>query len=137
MALRIQTDSPVTVKFPYGDFKEKPNDFNGKGTVDYLYTVEVNGDKDYLYADKELHGLLQKAGVKKGSRFTITKTKEGKQVSWKVEPLAPASPDQAFSEAQADSKGPETGAPATSGSEALAGGLFGLAARCLRESLNA
>ncbi|GEM_PF-2382457 len=140
MALRIQNDSPVTVKFPYGDFKEKPNDFNGRRTMQYLYTVEVDGTKDYLYAEKELHELLQAAGVRKGSCFTITRVKEGKQVSWKVEPAgssSPTPPSQAASAAQADSKGPETGAPASSGAEALAGGLFGLAARCLRESFKA
>lgn len=135
MALRIQTDSPVAVKFPYGDFKEKPNDFNGRRTMQYLYTVEVNGAKDYLYTEKDLHDLLQGAGVRKGSCFTITRTKEGKQVVWKVEP-AGASPSSAPS--NGDLPGPQgQETPASSGSEALAGGLFGLAARCLRESLRA
>ena len=142
MSLKIQAGSPVTVRFPYGDFRQVNDNFNGRNTVQYLYTVEVNGAKDYLYAEEALHELLQGAGVKKGSRLTVTKQKDGKQVTWQVDPVgdpasSPAPPAEAPVEPEAAPKGPETVAPAPSDPGSPADALFWLMARCLRESLRA
>ncbi len=138
MSLKFEADKAVTVGFPTGDFEKVAGNFGPQ----YLYTVEVNGLRDKLYASEKLHKGLQEAGVRSGSWFVIVKEDKGNRTVWQVtpagdRPFSTTSPGQASSEAQADSKGPETGAPASSGSEALAGGLFGLAARCLRESLKA
>lgn len=133
MSLKFETDEAVAVGFPTGTFEK----VEGKFGPQYLYTVEVNGLQDKLYASEKLHRGLQETGVKSGSRFVIVKEDKGNRTVWKVTPAGdrPSSPaDAARASKQADSGSQETGA---SGSEALAGGLFGLAARCLRESLNA
>ncbi len=133
MALKIEANIPVTVTFPWGDFREVANTFNGKNTMQYLYTVEVDGAKDKLYATEKLHQILQEAGMEKGSRFVITKETRGNRTAWKVEPVQdrPTPPPQSAGSRQ-------SGTPAeTLDAEAAAGGVFGLMARCLRESLNA
>jgi hypothetical protein len=136
MALKFEADEAVTVGFPTGTFEKVAGNFGPQ----YLYTVEVNGLQDKLYASEKLHKVLQETGVKSGSRFVIVKEDKGNRTVWKIAPAGdrPSSPtDAAQKSKQADTKGSETGAPAASGAEVLAGGLFGLAARCLRESLKA
>ena len=133
MALKIEANIPVTATFPWGDFREVPNTFNGKNTMQYLYTVEVDGAKDKLYATEKLHQILQEAGMKKGSRFVITKETSGNRTAWKVEPAEGRS-----SPAPQSAGSRQSGTPAeTLDVEAATGGVFGLMARCLRESLNA
>ena len=82
MAIKFETNIPVRVRFPYGDFKE----INGQYGLQYMYTVEVQGRRDRLYATPGLHHKLQEAGVKAGAVFTITKIEvEGNRKDWRVE----------------------------------------------------
>jgi hypothetical protein len=107
MAVKFQTNIPITVHFPYGDFKE----VNGQYGPQFLYTVHLEGgQRDWLYATPALHEKLQAAGVGPGALFTITKIEgEGNRKSWVVEPDDPpaqdrqTSPDSARTEAQVPS----------------------------------
>ncbi len=143
MSVKFEVDKPVTVTFRSGDFEQVTGNFGPQ----FLYKVEVDGLKDKLYATEKLHKALQEAGVQGGSRLVIVKEDKGNRTVWKVTPAgnppasSPTPPAQAppadSGSQQADPKGPETAGSGASGSETLAGGLFGLMARCLRESLKA
>jgi hypothetical protein len=51
-----------------------------------MYSVEVEGLRDRLYATPGLHHKLQEAGVRAGSVFSVTKVEvEGNRKDWKVE----------------------------------------------------
>jgi len=82
MAIKIGTNVPRTLCFPYGDFKE----VNGQFGPQFLYTVEEEGERDKLYATPNLHDQLQAAGMAPGSVLTITKMEgEGNRKSWQVQ----------------------------------------------------
>lgn len=82
MAIKFQTNKPLTVVFPYGDFME----VSGQYGQQFLYTVEVYGLRDRLYATPKLHQKLQNEGVEAGSMLTITKVEgEGNRLDWKIE----------------------------------------------------
>ena len=52
----------------------------------FLYTIEVDGQRDKLYATPMLHQQLQAAGVGPGEILTITKIEgEGNRKSWVVQ----------------------------------------------------
>jgi len=79
MALKFAPNAPLTVGFPYGDFKP----VNGNYGPQFLYTVEVNGAQDKLYAAPALHQELQAAGVGPGHLLTITRLEgEGGRQGW-------------------------------------------------------
>ena len=81
MAIRF-TNVPLTVTFPFGDSKQ----VQGQYGVQHMYTVEVDGRRDWLYASPVLHLKLQAAGLGPGQVATITKaTGEGNRVEWRVE----------------------------------------------------
>ena len=82
MAIKFETNIPLRVRFPYGDHKE----INGQYGQQFMYTVEVEGLRDRLYATPGLHHKLQEAGVKAGAVFTITKIEvEGNRKGWRIE----------------------------------------------------
>jgi len=82
MAIKIGTNAPRTLCFPYGDFME----VNGQFGPQFLYTVEEEGERDKLYATPNLHDQLQAAGMAPGSVLTITKMEgEGNRKSWLVD----------------------------------------------------
>ncbi len=86
MAVRFATNVPLTVKFPYGDFKE----ITGTYGLQYLYTVELAGQRDKLFATPLLHQELQAAGVGPGAVLTVAKVEaEGNRKSWVVRPEEP------------------------------------------------
>ena len=79
MAIKFQTNKPLTVVFPYGDFME----VEGQYGQQFLYTVELEGLRDRLYATPKLHQQLQEAEVGPGSELTVTKVEgEGNRMGW-------------------------------------------------------
>ena len=83
MAIKFATNTPQTLSFPYGDFKP----VNGTYGPQFLYTVDVNGQRDKLYATPLLHEQLQTIGLNPGDAFTITKVEdEGNRKSWIIQP---------------------------------------------------
>lgn len=80
MAYRLKENVPTVMTFPYGDFEEKEGDYG----VQWLYKVDIDGAKEYLYANEKLHKALQAAGVSKGSTFTVTLSKEGRSHVYSV-----------------------------------------------------
>lgn len=82
MAIKFETNIPLTLRFPYGDAKE----VNGQYGLQFMYTVEVEGLRDRLYATPGLHHKLQEAGIRAGVVVTITKIEvEGNRKDWRVE----------------------------------------------------
>jgi len=88
LAIKFATNIPQTLAFPYGDSKEVEGNFGPQ----HMYTVEVNGEKDRLYASPYLHDQLVSGGVGAGSVLTITKVElEGGKAGWNISTDAPAS----------------------------------------------
>ena len=82
MAIKFETNIPLILRFPYGDHKE----INGQYGQQFMYTVEVEGLRDRLYATPGLHYKLQEAGVKAGSVMSIAKVEvEGNRKDWRIE----------------------------------------------------
>ena len=81
MAIRFEPDTPVILCFPYGDFKP----IEGQYGPQFLYTVEVDGKRDRLYAAPALHDQLQAVGLAQGDILTITKAKNGSRNHWLVQ----------------------------------------------------
>ena len=82
MAIKFETNIPLMLRFPYGDSKE----VNGQYGQQFMYTVEVDGLRDRLYATLGLHHKLQDAGLGPGAVFTITKIEvDGNRKDWRVE----------------------------------------------------
>ncbi len=81
MAIKFATNIPQTLVFPFGDFME----VNGQYGQQFLYTVEVDGHRDKLYATPNLHDQLQADGMAPGSILTITKIEgEGNRKNWLI-----------------------------------------------------
>ncbi len=81
MAVRFSTNVPVHLVFPYGDYL----DVDGQFGPQHMYTVEVGGARDRLYASPTLHKELQAAEVGPGSEFTVTRTeRDGNRKGWQV-----------------------------------------------------
>ena len=82
MAIKFETNIPVKLVFPWGDFREVTSHYGQQ----YAYTVEAQGQRDKLFATPGLHHKLQEAGVRAGSEFTITKIEiEGNRKDWRIE----------------------------------------------------
>ena len=83
MAIKFATNIPQTLCFPFGDFME----VNGQYGQQFLYTVEVDGQRDKLYATPNLHDQIQADGIAPGSVLTITKIEgEGNRKNWLITP---------------------------------------------------
>ena len=83
MAIKFGTNVPQTLVFPFGDYME----VNGQYGQQFLYTVEVDGHRDKLYATPMLHDQIQADGIAPGSVLTITKIEgEGNRKSWLIGP---------------------------------------------------
>ena len=90
MAVKFATNVPQTLCFPFGDFME----VNGQYGQQFLYTVEVDGQRDKLYATPNLHDQLQADGMAPGSVLTITKVEaEGNRKDWLISPNGNGSPN--------------------------------------------
>ena len=82
MAIKFETNKPVKLTFPWGDFREVTSHYGQQ----FAYTVEAQGQRDKLFATAGLHHKLQEAGVHAGSEFTITKIEiEGNRKDWRIE----------------------------------------------------
>ena len=82
MAIRFSPNVPLAMRFPFGDSKQVQGEYG----VQHLYTVELDGQRDRLYATPVLHLKLQAAGLGPGQVATITKaTGEGNRIEWRVE----------------------------------------------------
>jgi hypothetical protein len=83
MAIKFKTNVAQTLTFTWGDCME----VNGQYGPQFLYTIEVEGQRDKLYATPSLHRQLQDAHVGPGCVLTITKIEgEGNRKEWVVEP---------------------------------------------------
>lgn len=81
MAIKFQTNVPLTLTFPFGDFRE----VNGQFGQQFQYTAELAGQRDKLFATPALHQKLQAAGVGPGAVLTVAKIEaEGNRKGWVV-----------------------------------------------------
>ena len=81
MAVKFAINVPLQVVFPYGDFL----DVDGHYGPQFLYTVEIEDQRDKLYATPALHEQLQERGVGAGERLVITKVElEGNRKGWDI-----------------------------------------------------
>ena len=82
MAIKFETNIPLKLTFPWGDYKEVSSHYGQQ----YAYSVDLAGQRDKLFATPGLHHKLQEAGVRAGSVFTLTKIEiEGNRKDWKIE----------------------------------------------------
>lgn len=101
MATKISTNIPLTLTFPFGDSRPVRGDYG----IQHRYTVELDGQRDWLYASPSLHLQLQKAGLRPGQAATITKLDgEGNRREWRVE-LQPKSYAPQFGPEQGNGNG--------------------------------
>jgi hypothetical protein len=81
MAVKFAINVPLQIGFPYGDFLE----VDGYYGTQFLYTIEMEDQRDKLYATPALHEQLQELGVGAGERLVITKIEmEGNRKGWEV-----------------------------------------------------
>ena len=115
MAIKFETNIPLKLTFPWGDFREVSSHYGQQ----YAYSVEHAGQRDKLFATPGLHHKLQEAGVRAGSVFTLTKIEvEGNRKDWRIEaeeaPAPSAQEQRNGAHATANGKTATTsGAPAT------------------------
>ena len=82
MALKFQTNVALLLTFPFGDFRE----LEGQYGQQFLYTVELAGQRDKLFATPLLHQELQATGLGPGAILTVTKVEaEGNRKGWLVQ----------------------------------------------------
>jgi hypothetical protein len=82
MAIKFETNIPLKLRFPFGDFRETTSQYGQQ----FAYSVDLAGQRDKLFATPGLHHKLQEAGVRAGSEFTITKIEiEGNRKDWRIE----------------------------------------------------
>tara|TARA_R110000772_G_scaffold159555_1_gene270757 strand:- start:6 stop:668 length:663 start_codon:yes stop_codon:yes gene_type:complete len=84
--IKFQTNLPQSIRFPFGDFKEKEGNYG----IQYQYACQPAGagmedDLDVLFATKTLHEMLIDAGLTRGSIFTICKIEKDGRSSWTIE----------------------------------------------------
>ena len=81
MAIKFQTNVPLTLTFPFGDFRE----INGQFGQQFQYTAELAGQRDKLFATPALHQKLQGTGIGPGTVLTVAKIEaEGNRKGWVV-----------------------------------------------------
>ena len=79
MTIKLETNVPLTLGFPFGDFQEKESQFGG---VSYMCKATPivdgeEGESDWLFATKILRDLLTEKGMTAGSVFKIIKGEAG------------------------------------------------------------
>jgi hypothetical protein len=82
MAIKFETNIPLKLRFPFGDFREITSQYGQQ----FAYSVDLAGQRDKLFATPGLHHKLQEAGIRAGAIFTITKIEiEGNRKDWCIE----------------------------------------------------
>jgi hypothetical protein len=108
MAIKFETNIPLKLLFPWGDFREVTSHYGQQ----FAYTIEHAGQRDKLFATAGLHHKLQEAGVRAGSEFTITKIEiEGNRKDWRIEGEEAPAPVAVVQQQEAQ----PNGKPATNG----------------------
>ena len=142
MTIKLETNVPLTLGFPFGDFQEKESQFGG---VSYMCKATPivdgeEGESDWLFATKILRDLLTEKGMTAGAVFKIIKGEAGGKTKWAVEKVGGPSPaadevaqvfdgDTEVSTTPSDDDAPPAAAPVASSDDtdeawlALAGGL--------------
>lgn len=83
MAVRFPPNLPVYLLFPCQGFLP----VDGLYGTQYLYQVEVNGQRDRLYAGPKLHRALQLARIASGRVYRVTQVPgRGRRKEWLVRP---------------------------------------------------
>ena len=125
MTIKLETNVPLTLGFPFGDFQEKESQFGG---VSYMCKATPivdgeEGESDWLFATKILRDLLTEKGMTAGAVFKIIKGEAGGKTKWAVEKVGGPSPaadevaqvfdgDTEVSTTPSDNDAPPAAAPA-------------------------
>lgn len=90
MAIHFRPNLPVHLLFPFPGYVA----VDGLYGTQYLYQVEVNGERDRLYAGPKLHRAMQLAKVAPGRVYCVTQVPgKGRRKEWLVRPASvPATP---------------------------------------------
>ena len=121
--VKFQTNIPVMVTFPFGDFKP----VDGNYGTQYRYNVDVDGVRSTIFASNTLHEKLLNLGDLKGQTIRICKVElPGGKSGWQVGEESQQAPQQAPKQAYKPQ-------PAPTGSVTEAQ-IFAAAERCLREA---
>ena len=94
MTIKLETNIPTVLGFPFGDFQEKESQFGG---VSYMCKATPivdgeEGESDWLFATKILRDLLTEKGMTAGAVFKIIKGEAGGKTKWSVEKVGGPSP---------------------------------------------
>ena len=125
MTIKLETNVPLTLGFPFGDFQEKESQFGG---VSYMCKATPivdgeEGESDWLFATKILRDLLTEKGMTAGAVFKIIKGEAGGKTKGAVEKVGGPSPaadevaqvfdgDTEVSTTPSDNDAPPAAAPA-------------------------
>ena len=146
MTIKLETNIPTILGFPFGDFQEKESQFGGVSYMCKATPISADGEEgesDWLFATKILRDLLVEKGITAGSAFKIIKGEQGGKTKWSVEKVGGPSPaadevaqvfdgDTEVSTTPSDDDAPPAAAPAAPAASsddtdeawlALAGGL--------------
>jgi hypothetical protein len=126
MTIKLETNIPTILGFPFGDFQEKESQFGGVSYMCKATPISADGEEgesDWLFATKILRDLLVEKGITAGSAFKIIKGEQGGKTKWSVEKVGGPSPaadevaqvfdgDTEVSTTPSDNDAPPAAAPA-------------------------
>ena len=126
MTIKLETNIPTILGFPFGDFQEKESQFGGVSYMCKATPISAEGEEgesDWLFATKILRDLLTEKGMTAGAVFKIIKGEQGGKTKWAVEKVGGPSPaadevaqvfggDVAVSATPTDNDAPPAAAPA-------------------------
>ena len=95
MTIKLETNVPLTLGFPFGDFQEKESQFGGVSYMCKATPISADGEEgesDWLFATKILRDLLAEKGMTAGAVFKIIKGEQGGKTKWAVEKVGGPSP---------------------------------------------
>ena len=88
MTIKLETNIPTVLGFPFGDFQEKESQFGGVSYMCKATPISADGEEgesDWLFATKILRDLLAEKGMTAGAVFKIIKGEQGGKTKWAVE----------------------------------------------------
>ena len=95
MTIKLETNIPTVLGFPFGDFQEKESQFGGVSYMCKATPISADGEEgesDWLFATKILRDLLAEKGMTAGAVFKIIKGEQGGKTKWAVEKVGGPSP---------------------------------------------